>query len=204
MPRHLDLAAKYGVNLLGAVTWAFEFEDQAVVRRLPRPGHQRRRQARAQRLPHAGHDDRRPRRGHGPGGAAARSHAGRRVRRTKPDVHAMASVDAHSRGGADLQLSRQFASPAPPRPSIWPSPGCRAAACWCSISAWTTSTATPTKPGSRWARRNSPPPSSTRSWKPPANSRPWTRRAGRHSTDGRLRLNFDLPLHGVSLILVTW
>ncbi|MBI5280258.1 MAG: beta-xylosidase [Candidatus Solibacter usitatus] len=29
MPRHLDLAARYGVNLLGAVTWAFEFEDQA-------------------------------------------------------------------------------------------------------------------------------------------------------------------------------
>ncbi|HYZ85780.1 MAG TPA: beta-xylosidase, partial [Bryobacteraceae bacterium] len=28
MPRHLDLANKYGVNLLGAVTWAFEFEDQ--------------------------------------------------------------------------------------------------------------------------------------------------------------------------------
>jgi xylan 1,4-beta-xylosidase len=28
MPRHLDLAAKHGVNLLGAVTWAFEFEDQ--------------------------------------------------------------------------------------------------------------------------------------------------------------------------------
>jgi xylan 1,4-beta-xylosidase len=29
MPRHLDLAAKYGVNLLGAVTWAFEFENEA-------------------------------------------------------------------------------------------------------------------------------------------------------------------------------
>jgi xylan 1,4-beta-xylosidase len=28
MPRHLDLAARHGVNLLGAVTWAFEFEDQ--------------------------------------------------------------------------------------------------------------------------------------------------------------------------------
>jgi xylan 1,4-beta-xylosidase len=28
MPRQLDLAAKHGVNLLGAVTWAFEFEDQ--------------------------------------------------------------------------------------------------------------------------------------------------------------------------------
>lgn len=27
-PRHLDLAARYGVNLAGAVTWAFEFEDQ--------------------------------------------------------------------------------------------------------------------------------------------------------------------------------
>jgi xylan 1,4-beta-xylosidase len=28
MPRHLDLAAKHGINLMGAVTWAFEFEDQ--------------------------------------------------------------------------------------------------------------------------------------------------------------------------------
>src|SRR5262249_32983594 len=28
MPRHLDLAARHGVNLMGAVTWAFEFEDQ--------------------------------------------------------------------------------------------------------------------------------------------------------------------------------
>ena len=28
MPRHLDLAAGHNVNLLGAVTWAFEFEDQ--------------------------------------------------------------------------------------------------------------------------------------------------------------------------------
>jgi xylan 1,4-beta-xylosidase len=28
MPRHLDLAEKYKVNLLGAVTWAFEFEEQ--------------------------------------------------------------------------------------------------------------------------------------------------------------------------------
>lgn len=28
MPRHLDLAAKHGVNLMGAITWAFEFEDQ--------------------------------------------------------------------------------------------------------------------------------------------------------------------------------
>jgi hypothetical protein len=25
-----------------------------------------------------------------------------------------------------------------------------------------------------------------------------------NSADGRLRLNFDLPLHGVSLILVSW
>ena len=28
MPRHLDLAAKHHINLIGAVTWAFEFEDQ--------------------------------------------------------------------------------------------------------------------------------------------------------------------------------
>jgi xylan 1,4-beta-xylosidase len=28
MPRHLDLAAKHRIDLIGAVTWAFEFEDQ--------------------------------------------------------------------------------------------------------------------------------------------------------------------------------
>ena len=28
MPRHLDLAERHKVNLMGAVTWAFEFEDQ--------------------------------------------------------------------------------------------------------------------------------------------------------------------------------
>jgi xylan 1,4-beta-xylosidase len=28
MPRHIELAERYGINLRGAVTWAFEFEDQ--------------------------------------------------------------------------------------------------------------------------------------------------------------------------------
>ena len=37
--RKHDLAEKHGVNLEGALTWAFEFEDQPLLRRLPRAGH---------------------------------------------------------------------------------------------------------------------------------------------------------------------
>ena len=73
MPRHLDLAAKYGVNLMGAVTWAFEFEDQPWFdgfRDLATNGVG---QAGAQRLPHARDDDGRPPDGGEP--AAGRSTA---------------------------------------------------------------------------------------------------------------------------------
>ena len=41
--RKHDLAARHGVNFEGAVTWAFEFERPALLRRLPRPGDQRHR-----------------------------------------------------------------------------------------------------------------------------------------------------------------
>ena len=50
--------AKHGVNLEGALTWAFEFEDQPLLRRLPRAGDQRHRPAGAQRLPHVRPDGR--------------------------------------------------------------------------------------------------------------------------------------------------
>ncbi len=49
--RKHDLADRHGVNLEGALTWAFEFEDQPYLRRVPRAGEQRHRPAGAERLP---------------------------------------------------------------------------------------------------------------------------------------------------------
>ena len=40
--RKHELAERHGVNLEGALTWAFEFEDQPLLRRLPRPRDKRR------------------------------------------------------------------------------------------------------------------------------------------------------------------
>ncbi len=41
--RKYELADHFGVNLLGAVTWGFRVREPALVRRLPRYGHERRR-----------------------------------------------------------------------------------------------------------------------------------------------------------------
>ena len=50
--RKHDLAAQHGVNLEGALTWAFEFEDQPYFAGFRVAGHQRHRQAGAERVPH--------------------------------------------------------------------------------------------------------------------------------------------------------
>ena len=55
--RKHDLADEHGVNLAGALTWAFEFEDQPLFAGFPRPGHRRDRQARAQRLSYVQPDE---------------------------------------------------------------------------------------------------------------------------------------------------
>ena len=44
--RKYALAEQHGVNFEGAVTWAFEFEDQPLLRRLPGALDQRRRRCR--------------------------------------------------------------------------------------------------------------------------------------------------------------
>ena len=90
--RKHDLADRHGVNLEGALTWAFEFEDRALFRRLPRAGKQRHRLARDERLSHVQPDDR----------PAARRASSSEVPldemlksgvRTTPDVAAMAAID---------------------------------------------------------------------------------------------------------------
>ena len=74
--RKHDLAEKHGVNLEGALDLGLRVRGPAVLRRLPRPGHQRRRPARAERLPHVRQDGRAP---------CGRQELGRRGRRSHPE-----------------------------------------------------------------------------------------------------------------------
>ena len=97
--RKHDLADRHGVNLEGALTWAFEFEDQPLLRRLPLAGDQRHRPAGAQRVPHVQPDGRRA--------LAATATAPCRLDamlkagvREKPDVAALASLDAKPRASS--------------------------------------------------------------------------------------------------------
>jgi len=95
MPRHLDLAAKYGVNLLGAVTWAFEFEDQPyfdgfrdlATNGIDKPVLNVFRMLGMMTGDRAAVDN--------PAAASLDSMLAAGVK-NRPDVHAMASMDAHS------------------------------------------------------------------------------------------------------------
>jgi xylan 1,4-beta-xylosidase len=95
MPRHLDLAAKYGVNLLGAVTWAFEFEDQPyfdgfrdlATNGIDKPVLNVFRMLGMMTGDRAAVEN--------PAAASLESMLAAGVKNT-PDVHSMASIDAHS------------------------------------------------------------------------------------------------------------
>jgi xylan 1,4-beta-xylosidase len=95
MPRHLDLAAKYGVNLLGAVTWAFEFEDQPyfdgfrdlATNGIDKPVLNVFRMLGTMTGDRAAVDN--------PAAASLDSMLAAGVKNT-PDIHALASMDAHS------------------------------------------------------------------------------------------------------------
>jgi len=202
MPRHLDLAAKWGVNLLGAVTWAFEFEDQAwfdgfrdlatngvdkpvlnVFRMLGMMTGDRIAVTDPAALPLE---------------TILASGA-----KDKPDVHAMASIDAHS---AAVLISNYHDSskPGPAAPidlAISGLPRGRMLVQHFRVDDDHSNSY------EVWKKIGSP-------QHPTAEQYAQLEAAGQlasltsprweHSTDGRLRLNFDLPLHGVSLVLVTW
>ena len=95
LARTYELADRHGVNLMGAVTWAFEFEDQPYFAGFRDLGDQRHRQAGAERLPDARADEGRSRAVDSSGALsleAVREHGVG----TAPDVSALASADAHS------------------------------------------------------------------------------------------------------------
>jgi xylan 1,4-beta-xylosidase len=202
MPRHLDLAARHGVNLLGAVTWAFEFEDQPyfdgfrdlATNGVDKPvlnvfrmlGMMTGNRAAVENADAAGLDDMLR------GGV-----------KQKPDIHAMASIDAHS---AAVLISNYHDS-AKPGP---------AAAIDLVVSGL---------PRGRLQlqhfrvdERHS---NSFEAWKkmgspqqPDAAQYADLESAGQLQTlesprwivagDGSVHLTFDLPLHSVSLIRLTW
>jgi xylan 1,4-beta-xylosidase len=202
MPRHLDLAAKHGVNLLGAVTWAFEFEDQAwfdgfrdlatngvdkpvlnVFRMLGMMTGDRVAVTNAAALP-----------------LDAILAAGAK---DKPDVHAMASIDKNSAAVliANYHDNSKAGPAAPIDLAISGLPRGRMLVQHFRVDD------DHSNAYEAWKKMGSPA-------KPTPAQYTELEAAGQlgsaasprweHSTDGRLRLNFDLPLHGVSLVLVTW
>ena len=155
----IDLAEKHGVHLEGALTWAFEFENQPyfagfrvlstngvdlpvlnVFRMLGRMG--------GQRLRVTSSDD--------PGVEAMR--AGGRPRTSRTSRPSRASRAGVSRSSSGTTTTTTWRAGAPTSPSR--SRACRSAtaACASGTTGSTGSTATPSSAGRRWARPPSPTP----------------------------------------------
>jgi xylan 1,4-beta-xylosidase len=202
MPRHLDLAAKHGVNLLGAVTWAFEFEDQAwfdgfrdlatngvdkpvlnVFRMLGMMTGDRVAVTNAAALPLE---------------TMLASGA-----KDKPDVHSMASIDKNSAAVliANYHDNSKAGPAAPIDLAISGLPRGRMLVQHFRVDDDHSNSY------EAWKKMGSPAqptPAQYAALEAAGQLGSATSPRWENSTDGRLRLKFDLPLHGVSLVLVTW
>ena len=202
MPRHLDLAAKYGVNLLGAVTWAFEFEDQPYFdgfRDLATNGIDKPVLSVFRML------------GMMTGNRVAVESAGAASLdrmlasgvKEKPDVHAMASVDAHS---ASVLISNYHDSDRPGQPSlvdltISGLPQARMLVQHFRVDDdHSNSYETWKKMGSP----QQPTPEQYAQLEAAGNLHLLESPRWETAADGRIHVAFPLPLHGVSLIRLAW
>ena len=202
MPRHLDLAAKHGVNLMGAVTWAFEFEDQAwfdgfrdlATNGVDKPVLNVFRMLGMMTGDRVAVTN--------PAAAPLDSMMSAGVK-DKPDVHAMASVDAH-RAAVLIANYHDNSKPGPAAPidlAIAGLPRGRMLVQHFRVDDQHSNAY------EAWKKMGSPAQPTAEQYTQleaagqlgSADSPRWT-----NSADGSLRLNFELPLHGVSLILVTW
>jgi xylan 1,4-beta-xylosidase len=202
MPRHLDLAAKHGVNLLGAVTWAFEFEnqpwfdgfrdlatngvDKSVLNVFRMLGMMTGDRATVSDAAAASLDDMLA---HGV--------------KDKPDVHAMASIDAHSAAViiSNYHDNSKEGPAAPIDLSVSGLPRGRMLVEHFRVDNEHSNSF------ETWKRMGSPA-------KPDAGQYALLEASGQLAavdsphwttpTDGTLRLKFDLPLHGVSLVRISW
>jgi xylan 1,4-beta-xylosidase len=203
MPRHLDLAAKYGVNLMGAVTWAFEFEDQPwfdgfrdlATNGVDKPV------LNVLRMLGMMTGDRATVRNAGALPLDALVASG--VKGQQPDIHAMASIDAHS--GAVLVSnyhdSGKTGPAAPVNVTIGGLPAGRLQLHHYRVDNQHSNSY------EVWKKMGSP-------QSPTAEQIKQLERAGQlelleaprwvTAKNGSLQMQFDLPRHGVSLIRVTW
>ena len=202
MPRHLDLAARHGVNLLGAVTWAFEFEDQPyfdgfrdlATNGVDKPVLNVFRMLGMMTGARASVEN---------PDAAPLDEMLRTGVKQKPDLHAMASIDAHS-AAVLISNYHDSAKPGPAAPvdlTISGLPGGRLQLQHFRVDE------SHSNSYDAWKKMGSP-------QQPEATQYAALESAGQlqmldsprwiTSSNGTVHLAFDLPLHGVSLIRVTW
>ncbi len=202
MPRHLDLAAKHGVNLLAAVTWAFEFEDQPyfdgfrdlATNGVDKPVLNVFRMLDMMTGNRAAVDD---------PSALPLDELLKSGAKEKPDIHAMASIDAHS---AAILVSNYHdadkAGPAAPIDlTVSGLPRGRIHVEHFRVDE------THSNSYEAWKKMGSPQSPDPAQYAAleaagqlqMLGSPEWTQ-----SSDGTLRMKFDLPLHGVSLVRFTW
>jgi xylan 1,4-beta-xylosidase len=202
MPRHLDLAAKYGINLLGAVTWAFEFEEQPyfdgfrdlATNGIDKPVLNVFRMLGMMTGDRVAVEN---------GAAAALDDMLQGGVKGKPDMHAMASAGAHS---AAILVSNYHdsAKPGPPARidlAISGLPRGQALLQHYRVDDQYSNSY------ELWRRLGSPS-------QPTPEQYAQLERAGQLQLlesprwvalpEGRTQVQFDLPLHGVSLIRLTW
>jgi xylan 1,4-beta-xylosidase len=202
MPRHFDLAAKYGVNLLGAVTWAFEFEDQPyfdgfrdlATNGIDKPVLNVFRMLGMMTGDRAAVEN--------PAAASLDSMLAAGVKNT-PDVHAMASIDAHSAAVlvSNYHDSARPGAPAPIDLTIAGLPRGRILLQHYRVDDRHSNSY------EYWKAIGSPA-------QPSAGQYAQLEQAGQlqlleaprwiNSQDGSVHAAFELPRHGVSLIRLTW
>jgi xylan 1,4-beta-xylosidase len=202
MPRHLDLAAKYGVNLMGAVTWAFEFEDQAyfdgfrdlATNGIDKPVLNVFRMLGMMTGNRVAVES--------PAAAALDTMLASGVK-DKPDVHAMASIDAHSAAVliSDYHDSSKAGPPAQIDLAISSLPQGRVLIEHFRVDDEHSNAYEVWK---KMGSPQQPSPAQYAELEAAGQLQPLTSPRWVHPQEGRLRIPFTLPLHGVSLIRVTW
>lgn len=202
MPRHLDLAAKYGVNLLGAVTWAFEFEDQPyfdgfrdlATNGIDKPVLNVFRMLGMMTGDRVAVDD--------PAAASLDNMLAAGVK-GRPDVHAMAAADAHSASVlvSNYHDSSMAGSAAPIELTVSGLPRGPVLLQHFRVDDEHSNSY------EAWKKMGSPQqPAPEQYAQLEASGQLQLLESPRWITqqDGRIKLRFSLPLHGVSLVRLTW
>jgi xylan 1,4-beta-xylosidase len=202
MPRHLDLAARHGVNLLGAVTWAFEFEDQPyfdgfrdlATNGVDKPVLNVFRMLGMMTGARAAVDN---------PDAVSLDDMLRTGVKQKPDLHAMASIDAHS-AAVLISNYHDSAKPGPAAPVDLTVSGLPRGRLQLQHFRVDDSHSNSYEAWKKMASPQQPEPAQYAALESAGQLQMLDSPRWISSPDGAAHLTFDLPLHGVSLIRITW